>query len=309
MNVLRMKDSVTEISSSRGIFVGVFRLLVLALSSFPWGGTPWARPRLVAASALRDPCPAYTDSLVGCLLYDTHDTFDECSACVLDSVRKSNVAQAAVGPDIRLSLSTTPTSIGDNRQSARLETCQALESVLCSALINCPCPSCRQEYTDFLFCLVESELFNADERDVSDKCRFECPDGPFDAISAIQDGSSDSSAEVRHSPLQVCNIYRVQAARCYVESRLAVNDAVACHSCMAYTISTDGDGLPLACDDRQRWLACDAVSACPCDPCQTQELSYWDCLFRATANCTVLSVCTAVPHSPGGGGATAIRAV
>jgi hypothetical protein len=282
---------------------GMQSYLASNLQLRPFGG-------FAAAAPLYDPCPAYTDSLVGCLLYDTNDTFDACRDCVLDSVRQRIVRQSSLAAHGFASTPSAPSADTQRADRGGVETCHDLESILCSALASCPCPSCRQEYADSLLCVLETHLQQrADSGDATaaagDPCRFECPD-----LGGYGGGSSASPAGAREEdqedPRRGCNVHKVRAARCYAESRTPLREAVACHTCIVHAMSAPASAdrgprlVPLECDDdhQDRLLACDAISTCPCDPCQAEELSYWDCLFQVAGNCTLRASCGAVSSHP-----------
>jgi hypothetical protein len=227
-------------------------------------------------SALVDLCPAHTDSLVGCLMHDANDTFDSCRACVTDSLALRNGA-----------VPSTPSSF-EKVESATVENCQDLESILCSALSECPCPSCRHEYAESLFCIMQAKLAEYDGRD---QCRFACPDV---SLEDPQLATSPASIDSRTDRTESCNLHKISAARCYVENRLTQADAAACHSCIIHSLSTDG--VPSVECDQQARAICRAISDCHCDPCQAQEVLYWDCIVHGSLNCT-LSSCDIVPQS------------
>jgi hypothetical protein len=231
--------------------------------------------RISLGSALVDLCPAYTDSLVGCLMHDTNDTFDSCRACVTDSLSLRN--------GIVPSSSSFPKD-----ESAAVETCQDLESVLCSALSTCPCPSCRHEYAESLFCIMQAKLAQYDGHD---QCRFACPNASLEDPPLA---TSRTSIDPHTDRMESCSLHKIAAARCYVENRLTRTDAAACHSCIVHLLSSDG--VPSGECEHQARAVCRAISDCPCDPCHEQEALYWECTVQASQNCT-LSSCDIVPRS------------
>lgn len=227
-------------------------------------------------SVLVDLCPTHTDSLVGCLINDANDTFDSCRACVTDSLALRNGA-----------VPSTPSSFAEV-EAAPVENCQDLESILCSALSECPCPSCRHEYAESLFCIMQAKLAEYDGRG---QCLFACPDV---SLEDPQLATCPTSIDPQTDRTESCNVHKISVARCYVENRLTQADAAGCHSCIIHSLSTDG--VPSVECDQQARAICRAISDCPCDPCQEQEVLYWDCIVHGSLNCT-LSSCGMVPRS------------